>query len=82
MLKSLKDRLRESNITAEFSESAVTQIAKAGFDPIYGARPLRRSIQSQIEDLFANEMLDGKVSDGDAVTVVFDDKFKIEKAQK
>ena len=82
MLNSLKDRLRESNITAEFSESAVTQIAKAGFDPIYGARPLRRAIQSQIEDLFANEILDGKVSDGDVVTVVFDDKFKIEKAQK
>jgi len=80
MLKSLKARLLESNINAEFSDSAVSEIAKVGFDPIYGARPLRRAIQSKIEDLFANEILDGKVSDGDSVTVVYDGNFKIEKA--
>lgn len=80
MLKSFAKRLDENEITASFEDSAVTEIAKEGFDPVYGARPLRRAIQSKIEDLFANEMLDGTVKRGDHVSVVFEDgDWKIKK---
>lgn len=80
MLKGLNERLKENEITAEFDESAIKEISKEGFDPVYGARPLRRAIQSKIEDMFANEILDGKIKSGDSVTVKYtDDKWQIEK---
>ena len=80
MLETLKTRLSANGVSADFSDEAVELLAKEGFDPIYGARPLRRAIQSQIEDLFAEEMLDGKIEEGDSVTVnVTDGKFTIEK---
>ncbi len=69
MLENLKKRLLENGIEAEFHESAIKLLAKEGFDPVYGARPLRRAIVSKVEDLFAEEMLDGKVVDGDKVVV-------------
>ena len=50
MLKTLQKRLSEIGISAEFAEAAVAEIAKEGFDPIYGARPLRRAIQTKLED--------------------------------
>ena len=78
MLGTLKERLAANEITAEFSNSAVGQIAKAGFDPIYGARPLRRAIQSEIEDMIAEKMLEGKIKSGDSITVDFkDEKFTV-----
>ena len=80
MLNTLKERLLVNGITAEFTDAAISELARAGFDPVYGARPLRRAIQSKIEDLFAEEMLDGKINDGDKVTVDFDaDKFTVTK---
>ncbi len=69
MLKSLEERLKTNGISVEFDDSAKTILAKEGFDPIYGARPLRRAIQAKVEDLFAEQMLDGKVSVGDNVVV-------------
>ena len=69
MLESLSKRLKENGIEAEFDESALKLLAKEGFDPVYGARPLRRAIVSKVEDLFAEQMLDGKVKSGDKVTV-------------
>ena len=69
MLESLKKRLKDNEIEATFDESAVKLLAKEGFDPVYGARPLRRAIVSKVEDLFAEEMLDGKVVSGDKVVV-------------
>ncbi len=69
MLEGLKKRLSSNGIEVSFDESAVKLLAKEGFDPIYGARPLRRAITSKVEDLFAEEMLDGKVQSGDSVTV-------------
>lgn len=69
MLKTLKTRLLQNGITATFTDAAVAALAKEGYDPVYGARPLRRAIQSKLEDLFAEEMLDGKIKEGDAVTV-------------
>ena len=69
MLKSLKKRLEASGIDADFDDKAVTLLAKEGYDMAYGARPLRRAIQSKVEDLFAEQMLDGKVKEGDKVVI-------------
>ncbi len=79
MLEGLKGRLLANEIRAEFTHDAVALIAKNGFDPVYGARPLRRAIQSQIEDMLSEEIIDGKVKSGDSITVgVREDKFIIE----
>ncbi len=72
MLGSLKKRLLANGIGCSFDDSALELLAKEGFDPVYGARPLRRAIQSKVEDLFAEEMLDGKVGEGDSVCVSAD----------
>ena len=64
MLAQVSHRIGEKGITLSFSEEAVQKISDAGFDPIYGARPLRRAIQSQIEDLLSEELLSGKMKEG------------------
>ncbi|MEE1138053.1 MAG: ATP-dependent Clp protease ATP-binding subunit [Acutalibacteraceae bacterium] len=64
MLGSLAKRVKELDIGLEFSEEAVEAIGKAGFDPVYGARPLRRAIQQRIEDKLSEEMLEGKLEAG------------------
>ena len=61
MLETLAERLKANNITVRFTEGAIEKIGDAGFDPVYGARPLRRAIQSEIEDLIAEKILDGSV---------------------
>ena len=82
MLESLKKRLQDNGIEASFDESALKLLAKEGFDPVYGARPLRRAIVNKVEDLFAEEMLDGKVVSGDKVVVkAVDENIVIEKMQ-
>ena len=73
MLAALSKRVRELDFEIEFSESAVEEIGKAGFDPVYGARPLRRAIQQQIEDKLSEEMLEGKFSAGNKYTCVYED---------
>ena len=69
MLNQLSARLADNKIQAVFTEEAVAKIAEEGFDPVYGARPLRRAIQSQLEDMIAEEMLEGKVKSGDSIEV-------------
>ena len=71
MLDTLAKRLMQNDIEAKFSDKCAEEIAKRGFDPVYGARPLRRAIQSDIEDMVAEEMLLGNVKDGDRITVDF-----------
>lgn len=79
MLETLQNRLQANGIAAEFTDEAVTKIAKQGFDPIYGARPLRRAIQSELEDMIAEQMLENKIQSGDKMKVtVTDDKFVCE----
>ena len=51
MLEGLKSRLENNEIKCSFTDSAISKIAESGFDPVYGARPLRRAIQSDIEDM-------------------------------
>ncbi|MBR4721153.1 MAG: ATP-dependent Clp protease ATP-binding subunit [Clostridia bacterium] len=71
MLSGLKERLASNGITAEFTENAVAEIAKEGFDAVYGARPLRRAIQSKIEDMLSEKIIDGSV--GKNITVDAED---------
>ncbi|MCI8779835.1 MAG: ATP-dependent Clp protease ATP-binding subunit [Lachnospiraceae bacterium] len=68
MLASLNKRLEaQMGITLEVSKKVVEYIAKSGFDKNYGARPIRRSIQSKIEDVLADKVLSGEIMPGDKV---------------
>ena len=79
MLKSLADRLENMNIKITFTDAAVTAVADKGFDESYGARPLRRAIQSEIEDVLSEYMLDGKITENADVVCDFkDNKFTFE----
>ena len=64
MLNDLKARLEPLGVSLEFTEEAVRTIAKAGFDPVYGARPLRREIQTKVEDPLSEELLAGDLKAG------------------
>ena len=76
LLNSLKKRLADLSITVTFTDAAIDAVAKAGFDPVYGARPLKRAIQSKIEDALSECMLDGTVKAGKTVVCDYrDDKF-------
>ena len=80
MLNTLSQRVKGLGINLDFGEDAVTEISREGFDPVYGARPLRRAIQSKLEDRLSEEMLEGHVKSGDNVRCVFrDGKFEFEK---
>ncbi len=75
-------RLCERDIKVEITDRMKKHIANKGFDPSYGARPLRRAIQSMLEDKVAEDILDGKIKDGDTVKIDFEDekvKVTIEK---
>ena len=71
MLKTLENRLDKMNIKISFTDNAISEIADKGFDENYGARPLRRAIQNEIEDQLSEQMLEGKVKDGAVVTCDF-----------
>ena len=73
MLKASISRLKERDISVKVSEAMKKHISKKGFDPVYGARPLKRVIQSEIEDKLAEEILDGKIKDGDSVKIDYED---------
>ncbi len=77
MLKSLKKRTADLGVDLEFTDSAITELAKEGFDKTYGARPLRRAIQSKIEDRLSELILDKTIDKGSKCTVNFEDgEFK------
>lgn len=83
MLGGLINRLKQNGITLELTEEVKSFLAKKGYDQVYGARPLRRSIQSMIEDRLAEEMLEGKVTSGDEVVIdVKDDQLTLNKKNK
>lgn len=79
MLKSLEKRLADMEIEIQFTDSAVSALADAGFDKVYGARPLRRAIQQKIEDPLSELILEEKISKNSKCTVDFKDgKFIFE----
>ncbi len=83
MLREVAQRLEEnSKIRVEFSESVVEKLAKEGFDPIYGARPLRRAIQKNVEDSLSTYLLSGAFREGDAILASLDEDGKIHYEKK
>ncbi len=72
MLLSLAKRLENLNITLTFENSVTEKLAEIGFDEAYGARPLRREIQSKIEDSLSEKILDGSIKNGDNVVCSFE----------
>ena len=83
LLAVLQKRVEDMGIEVTFSDEAVSKIADAGFDDVYGARPLKRAIQSRIEDALSEEMLKGNVKKGGKyICNVKDDKFVFDKAEE
>ena len=80
MLQNAIDRLKQRDIHLEISDAAKDYMAKEGFDPVYGARPLRRAIQRTVEDNLSEEILAGRISVGDKVLIdVENDKLVFKK---
>ena len=76
MLKTLTKRLENMEIDITFADSTIDEISKEGFDPVYGARPLRRAIQSKLEDDISEKILDGSITKGGKYICEFvDNKF-------
>ena len=73
MLKGTAARIAELGITVTADDAAIEKLAKVGFDPDYGARPLRRLIRNQVEDAVAEQLLEGTLKNGDTATVTVRD---------
>lgn len=73
LLNELKTRVEKKNIDISFDKEAIEYIAKVGYEPVYGARPLKRAIQTNVEDLLASSIVNGKVKEKDKVS------FKVNK---
>src|SRR5690606_28150742 len=83
MCSKLKKRLKEQGIDFEVTEAAKEKLADDGYDPDYGARPLRRAIQRNIEDLLSEELLKGNIQKGDYVQIdVEDEKYVVRQLEK
>lgn len=77
MLDTLKQRMENIGIAISFDTTAIKAVSAAGFDDVYGARPLRRAIQSKIEDPLSELILDGTIKSGDRVICGFEnDEYK------
>ncbi len=74
-LSEIRNRLAEKRIELELTEIAKEELAQQGFDPVYGARPLKRTIQRVILDPLAMQMLEGHFTEGDSIEVDFDNRF-------
>ncbi len=80
-LQSLQARVAQMEMTLDVTDAALVEIAKAGFDPVYGARPLKRAIQNQIENPLAKEILSGRFAPKDTIRVdAAGGMFRFEKA--
>ena len=79
-MKRLEARLAEKQITIQLSGAALDFLAEVGFDPVYGARPLKRTIQRELETVVARKILSGEFQDGDAIMVdVVNERLQIGK---
>ena len=79
LLKDVKKLALASGISLSFDKEAISYLAEVGYDKVYGARPLRRTITTHIENPLSDMMLSGKISSGDRVTVSYDTAIKITK---
>ncbi|MBE6681153.1 MAG: ATP-dependent Clp protease ATP-binding subunit [Ruminococcaceae bacterium] len=73
MLSQINERIKNLGIDLTFSDEVISHLAKEGFDPVYGARPLRRAMQRQIEDSLSLKILEGEISGGDKVEAVLEE---------
>lgn len=73
MLSSFKKRISELDINVEFTDAVAEELAKIGYDPTYGARPLRRAITSKIEDKLSQKLLEGSVTKDKIIKIDFKD---------
>lgn len=81
MIATVEERLKGLGITLDVTDEALDKLAEKGFDPVFGARPLRRTIQSVIEDQIAEKMLDGTLKAGDAAkSSLENDKIVVNRA--
>ena len=77
LLKEVFQRLIEKEITLEVTEKFKERLVDEGFNPAYGARPLRRAIMRLLEDVLAEEILSGRLGEGDTATVDIDEENKV-----
>jgi ATP-dependent Clp protease ATP-binding subunit ClpC len=85
MVKDLQGRLSERKLTLELTDAAKSWLVKTGYDPVYGARPLRRAVERHVENPLSTRILRGEFADGDRVLVDVDKDgltFKLEKGVK
>jgi ATP-dependent Clp protease ATP-binding subunit ClpB len=68
-LAGLRARLEERHITLQLSDAARTRLVRSGYDPTYGARPLKRAIQREIETPLAKRIINGDIRDGETVWI-------------
>ena len=73
LLKKLQNRMSESNITLKVAASATDLIINKGYDENYGARPLKRAIQRNVEDMLSEEIISGRINRGDSITIYAED---------
>ena len=81
MINKSKQRLLQKGIHLEVTEEALTELARDGFDPLFGARPMRRLIQDRVEDALARYLLSGKIYRRDVVVLEPGGKIRIKKAK-
>ena len=79
MLKGIKQRLAEKGINLKADKEGVMKLAKSGYDPKFGARPLRRLLQDKIEDKIANKILAGELKRRDTIIIDSQANISIEK---
>ena len=77
MLDEVAARVAAQDITLTFDESVVEKLAQEGFDPVYGARPLRRAVQRSVEDSLSTRLLDGSVKAGDSLKATLSESGEI-----
>ncbi len=68
-IEKLKEILKSKKLSLNITDKAKKILAKEGFDPIYGARPLKRVIQNEVQNVLAMKLLNGEIKEGDEVTV-------------
>ena len=69
MIDDLNKRIADKNIKVELTQGAIDAVIEAGYDPVYGARPLKRYLQKTVETLSARLILEGKASAGDVIVI-------------
>ncbi len=72
-MKQVSGELSDKQITLEVTDKAREHLGEKGFDPVLGARPLRRLIQDEVEDLLSEDLLSGRIHEGDTVIIDFED---------